>query len=48
VLGEHGFAVLIERGRGSFLFDTDQGIHNGASLKKDLGRIRTRARNHGH
>ncbi len=42
VLGEHGFAVLIERGSESFLFDTGQGhtiVHNAACLKKDLSRI---------
>jgi 7,8-dihydropterin-6-yl-methyl-4-(beta-D-ribofuranosyl)aminobenzene 5'-phosphate synthase len=51
VLGEHGFAVLIEQGSESFLFDTGQGhtiIHNAACLKKDLSRIGRIALSHGH
>lgn len=51
VLGEHGFAVLIERGCQSFLFDTGQGhtiVHNAACLKKDLSRISKILLSHGH
>jgi 7,8-dihydropterin-6-yl-methyl-4-(beta-D-ribofuranosyl)aminobenzene 5'-phosphate synthase len=51
VLGEHGFAVLIERGCQSFLFDTGQGhtiVHNAACLKKDLSRTNKILLSHGH
>jgi len=51
VLGEHGFAVLIERGCQSFLFDTGQGhtiVHNAACLKKDISRINKILLSHGH
>ncbi len=51
VLGEHGFAVLIERGSESILFDTGQGhtiVHNAACLKKDLSRTGRVALSHGH
>lgn len=51
VLGEHGFAVLVEGRGGGLLFDTGQGhtiVHNAACLKKNLGRIRTIALSHGH
>ncbi len=51
ILGEHGFAVLIEKEEGSFLFDTGQGrtiIHNAACLGKDLSGVRTILLSHGH
>jgi 7,8-dihydropterin-6-yl-methyl-4-(beta-D-ribofuranosyl)aminobenzene 5'-phosphate synthase len=51
VLGEHGFAVLIERERENFLFDTGQGhtiIHNAGCLKKNLAGVRRILLSHGH
>lgn len=51
VLGEHGFAVLIERDSERFLFDTGQGhtiIHNAACLKKNLASVSRILLSHGH
>jgi 7,8-dihydropterin-6-yl-methyl-4-(beta-D-ribofuranosyl)aminobenzene 5'-phosphate synthase len=51
ILGEHGFAVLIETETDSFLFDTGQGrciLHNAACLKKDLTKISAIFLSHGH
>jgi 7,8-dihydropterin-6-yl-methyl-4-(beta-D-ribofuranosyl)aminobenzene 5'-phosphate synthase len=51
VLGEHGFAALIERDGRSMLFDTGQGhtlAHNAQALQKDLTRVDTVVLSHGH
>ena len=51
IVGEHGFAVLIERGQESLLFDTGQGvglISNAALLGKDLSKVKKVALSHGH
>ncbi len=51
ILGEHGFAVLVERDGEMFLFDTGQGrtiVHNAGVLKKDLGRLSAICLSHGH
>jgi len=50
-LGEHGFAVFIERKSSNYLFDTGQGIsilHNAKYLKKDITSIKGIALSHGH
>jgi len=51
MIGEHGFAALIERGRENFLFDTGQGIgltNNALVLEKDPRAIRKVFLSHGH
>lgn len=51
VVGEHGFACLIETESGSVLFDTGQGlgiVGNAHALGKDLSSIRAVALSHGH
>ncbi len=51
VLGEHGFAALIERDGRSMLFDTGQGhtlAHNACALQTDLSRVDTVILSHGH
>lgn len=51
VVGEHGFACLIETDRGDYLFDTGQGfgiVTNALALRKDLKRIEAVMISHGH
>ncbi len=51
VIGEHGFACLVETERGNYLFDTGQGlsiVHNCLALKKDLSGIEAVMLSHGH
>ena len=51
VLGEHGFAAFIETEKGSYLFDTGQGLsisHNAKYLKKDISAIKSVFLSHGH
>jgi 7,8-dihydropterin-6-yl-methyl-4-(beta-D-ribofuranosyl)aminobenzene 5'-phosphate synthase len=51
LLGEHGLAMLIERGRETYLFDTGQGqtlFHNAISLGKDLRKVNKIFLSHGH
>ena len=51
LLGEHGLAMLIERGREAYLFDTGQGqtlFHNAISLGKDLRKAKKIFLSHGH
>jgi 7,8-dihydropterin-6-yl-methyl-4-(beta-D-ribofuranosyl)aminobenzene 5'-phosphate synthase len=51
LLGEHGLAILIERGEESYLFDTGQGqalFHNAATLGKDLRKVKKIFLSHGH
>jgi 7,8-dihydropterin-6-yl-methyl-4-(beta-D-ribofuranosyl)aminobenzene 5'-phosphate synthase len=51
VVGEHGFACLIETGDGSVLFDTGQGMGicgNARALGKDLASVKAIAISHGH
>ena len=51
VIGEHGFACLIETGHASYLFDTGQGlgiINNSLILKKNLSEIDAIIISHGH
>jgi len=51
IVGEHGFAVLVERGEELLLFDTGQGIGllpNAAFLGKDLSRVGKTVLSHGH
>jgi 7,8-dihydropterin-6-yl-methyl-4-(beta-D-ribofuranosyl)aminobenzene 5'-phosphate synthase len=51
IVGEHGLAVLIERGEEQLLFDTGQGIglfSNAAFLGKDLSRVKRVVVSHGH
>jgi 7,8-dihydropterin-6-yl-methyl-4-(beta-D-ribofuranosyl)aminobenzene 5'-phosphate synthase len=51
LVGEHGFACLVETGGGDYLFDTGQGfgiVSNALSLKKDLGGIAAVMLSHGH
>lgn len=51
ITGEHGFAVLIETEKNTFLFDTGQGqtiIHNAECLEKDLREISGIFLSHGH
>lgn len=50
-LGEHGFAALIERAEGRFLFDTGQGLtlpHNVAAAGLNLAGLRAVVLSHGH
>ncbi|HUT83266.1 MAG TPA: MBL fold metallo-hydrolase [Thermodesulfobacteriota bacterium] len=51
LLGEHGLAMLIERGRETYLFDSGQGqtlFHNAISLGKDLRKVNKIFLSHGH
>ena len=51
VLGEHGWAVLVQRGAFRFLFDTGAGyvlLNNAGRLGQDLGRLDGVALSHGH
>jgi 7,8-dihydropterin-6-yl-methyl-4-(beta-D-ribofuranosyl)aminobenzene 5'-phosphate synthase len=51
IIGEHGFACLIETDRGSYLFDTGQGmgiVPNALMLGKDLKEIQAIMISHGH
>ncbi len=51
ILGEHGFAVLVEKGKELLLFDTGQGhtiVHNAQIMHIDLSRIRRILLSHGH
>lgn len=51
VVGEHGFACLIETDKGDYLFDTGQGfgiVTNALALGKDLKRIKAVMISHGH
>jgi 7,8-dihydropterin-6-yl-methyl-4-(beta-D-ribofuranosyl)aminobenzene 5'-phosphate synthase len=51
ILGEHGFAALIETTAGRYLFDTGQGntlLHNAAALGLDLARLNKIMLSHGH
>lgn len=51
VLGEHGFACLIETEQGSFLFDAGQGLsilNNACSFGKDLAALKCVILSHGH
>ncbi len=51
LIGEHGFAALVERGDQKVLFDTGQGyalIHNARILGVDLEAIDTVVLSHGH
>ena len=50
-LAEHGFACLIERPDGTYLFDTGQGnvlAHNLRVLNKDLDGLKGLFLSHGH
>jgi 7,8-dihydropterin-6-yl-methyl-4-(beta-D-ribofuranosyl)aminobenzene 5'-phosphate synthase len=51
ILGEHGFAALIENKSASYLFDTGQGhtlLHNARCLRKNLEKITAVFLSHGH
>jgi 7,8-dihydropterin-6-yl-methyl-4-(beta-D-ribofuranosyl)aminobenzene 5'-phosphate synthase len=51
IIGEHGFACLIETDQGSYLFDTGQGmgiVPNALMLGKDLKQIQAIMISHGH
>jgi len=51
VIGEHGFAALIETGEATYLFDTGPGLslpHNAAALEKDMRRVEKIFISHGH
>lgn len=51
ILGEHGFAALIETAAGRYLFDTGQGntlLHNAATLGLNLARLDKIILSHGH
>lgn len=51
LIGEHGFAALIERGNERVLFDTGQGyalVHNARMLGVDLAAIQKVVLSHGH
>ena len=51
ILGEHGFAALIETPAGRYLFDTGQGntlLQNAAALGLDLARLDKIMLSHGH
>jgi 7,8-dihydropterin-6-yl-methyl-4-(beta-D-ribofuranosyl)aminobenzene 5'-phosphate synthase len=51
LIGEHGFAALIERGETAVLFDTGQSIslaRNAKVLGKDLAKVDTVVLSHGH
>jgi 7,8-dihydropterin-6-yl-methyl-4-(beta-D-ribofuranosyl)aminobenzene 5'-phosphate synthase len=51
IIGEHGFAVLIETESKTYLFDTGQGhsiVHNALCLGKDLRKVKRIFLSHGH
>ena len=51
IIGEHGFAALIEKREGNYLFDTGQGIglkNNALILEKDLRSVKKLILSHGH
>lgn len=51
IVGEHGLAILIERGEEILLFDTGQGVgllSNASLLGKDLSKVKKVALSHGH
>lgn len=51
LIGEHGFAALIETGEETILFDTGAGlglIHNAQALGKDLSQVGKLLISHGH
>jgi 7,8-dihydropterin-6-yl-methyl-4-(beta-D-ribofuranosyl)aminobenzene 5'-phosphate synthase len=51
ILGEHGFAALIETAAGQYLFDTGQGgtlLSNAAALSRDLSLLDKIILSHGH
>lgn len=51
IIGEHGFAVLIETESKTYLFDTGQGhsiVHNTLCLGKDLRKVKRIFLSHGH
>lgn len=51
ILGEHGFACLIETEQGAFLFDAGQGLsilNNACCLGKDLSNLKCMILSHGH
>jgi 7,8-dihydropterin-6-yl-methyl-4-(beta-D-ribofuranosyl)aminobenzene 5'-phosphate synthase len=51
IMGEHGLAILIERGDDGLLFDTGQGmtlLSNASRLGKDLSKVSHAALSHGH
>ncbi len=51
IIGEHGFACLVETEQGSYLFDTGQGmgiVPNALTLGKDLKQIHAIMLSHGH
>jgi len=51
IIGEHGFACLIETDTGDYLFDTGQGmgiLPNALALGKDLKKIKAIMISHGH
>ncbi|MGB5986131.1 MAG: MBL fold metallo-hydrolase, partial [Desulfobacterales bacterium] len=51
IIGEHGFACMIETPQGNYLFDTGQGfavVPNALTLKKDLRSIQAVMISHGH
>jgi 7,8-dihydropterin-6-yl-methyl-4-(beta-D-ribofuranosyl)aminobenzene 5'-phosphate synthase len=51
LIGEHGFAALVEKGRDKVLFDTGQGYalhHNARILGIDLSKVTTVVLSHGH
>ncbi len=51
LIGEFGFAALVELGDETILFDTGSGpgiIHNSLALKKNLGEVEKILISHGH
>jgi len=51
IIGEHGFACLVETDKGDYLFDTGQGmglVSNALALGKDLKKIKAIMISHGH
>ncbi|UCG39184.1 MAG: MBL fold metallo-hydrolase [bacterium] len=51
LIGEHGFAALVERGKEKVLFDTGQGyalLHNARFLEVDLASVKKVVLSHGH
>ena len=51
IVGEHGFACLVETEKGDYLFDTGQGmgiVSNALALGKDLKKIKAIMISHGH
>ncbi len=51
LIGEHGFACMVETPQGNYLFDTGQGqglLNNARILQKDLRNLRAIVLSHGH